>query len=306
MFDHPHNDDVQFERKQCEESGWRFAVSRRQFQVYCFDGDSQDVPEFRKVSKYYKTVEERFLEVARKQEIAPLIFSILYFVWVAVFVANRTYEVWLTNFPAFARLGLAALMPGVLWNIGCSIIWYMRVGKANKRELPMPKSSFWLMRIRRKAFAICYVVFVVLVTAGAVLDISVGNITLTRAILRVAFVLVAWIAAMLLVMWQVDKKPRDTGNNKRRFYAVYFIGIVIFVGVIISVMPRNSGIISMPPNDYLGGRVVLSLSDVGIDDSVEFTRTRVNGGSLFVPVNYYHREECGADWQYRQIVSTQV
>ena len=287
-YDYPENDDAQYYRRICEESGWEFITANRQIHVFCADEDNPAPVPIHTDNKIQARI---YLNASRKQELVYFLIMVILF---GFQVFHQLYlhgiEIFLRDSSVFIMLAYFFIMVPFVWTLISVFLWYKQTGKCAKLDLPMPSGNYKMSLLRRKIFIIGSA------AALTCVFIAVGTTFfegLSPVFLLFPIPLLLAAAIITLARRQIDTKPRTRKANRIMFNAASFLMMLVTLfgmGFVMVYMFRNTDSL-ITFNRNLGDRPIITLKDIGIESEPDPERIYVMvNGSIAVPVNYSYWE----------------
>jgi hypothetical protein len=277
-FDYPENDDAQEYRRICEESGWTFITTNKQFHIFCADGENPAPIPIHTDNAIHAKI---YLKACRKYEL-PWLLYVLLMSWFFSPI-GRGVESFLSNISFFMGIGYFLFIIGYVWILGFVIRWYIRTRKSAKNNLPMPRVNQHLAKFRCNVFAAGAAALMACMIIGIVLEISGG---MPLAIGLAAFMPFSALAVGFWIKRQIDTKRRTRAAN----IGITVIAIVIMEIIILGC--TSFAIMNMPlsqNSDSLDNRPALTLNDIGVTTPSTHSNVHVDGTPV-VPIVYKYWE----------------
>ena len=277
-FDYPRNEDVNYYRTICEESGWTLVWSNPQIHIFCADADAPaPVP----IHTDNKIQAKNYLRAFRKYELTDLIFGLL--VLLSFSLTLRNINALLSNIRLFMTFGFCFLLAGFVWTLGSAALWCGRTIRSARNDLPIPVAGYRSSKLRDIVINAGFAAFLACIIIGAILDICAGT---SRTLIRLLFPTLNMVSIVCAGTLQRDIDDKKDGYGKKN---ISFSAVSVALIVAFMLTPLITSTEKSPYLDSLDTRPALTLKNTGIP-SAPFSSFTLTDGSVAVPVNYYHRE----------------
>jgi len=214
VFDHPENEDAQNYRSICEDSGWEFAASYMQVNVFCADADNPaPVP----IHTDNKIQAQTYLKFCRKYELLPFMVLNLVLVWILLtfpLIDNGEIIIFQNNADMMIAFGLLLLLAGSLCMTFYLILYYRRIKKSAGLNLPLPAANYRLSHIRTFAFMAVIVISWICMIAGVVVMMTGVPFTAAGLVLFFGMLIIA-LGCVFWIERQIRVKRRERKENIR-------------------------------------------------------------------------------------------